>query len=69
MLIKQVCISDTKELYNCICELFFQYSLIDIEMLRMFRIENFLIIEYKFKTIRFDLSLYYWYNVERLQVV
>ena len=69
MPIKQVCTSDTKELYDHIYELFFQYSLTDAEMLRMLRIKSFLIIEYRFKTIRLDFSLYRRYNVERLQAI
>ena len=66
MLIKQARISDTKELYNRIYKLFFQYSLIDTEMLRMFYTKGFLVIKYRFKTIRFDFNLYRRYNIERL---
>ncbi len=69
MPIKQACTSDTKELYDCIYELFFQYGLTDTEILWMFCAEGFLIIEHRLKTIRLDLSLYRWCNVERLQVV
>ena len=63
---KQTCTSDTKELYDRIYELFFQYGLTDIEILQMLRIENFLIIEYRLKTIRLDLSLYCRCNIEYL---
>ncbi len=66
MPIKQIHTSDTKELYNRIYELFFQYSLTNVKMLRIFYIENFLVIEYKLKTIRLDFNLYRRYNIERL---
>ena len=66
---KQTRTSDTKELYDCIYEFFFQYGLTDAEILQMLRIKSFFITEYRFKTIRLDFSLYCRYNVERLQIV
>jgi len=64
---KQARTSDTKELRDRICELFFQYGLTDAEMLRMLCAEGFLVTERGLKTIRLDLSLYRRCNVERLQ--
>ncbi len=66
---KQTRISDIKELYDRIYKLIFQYNLTDTEMLWMLRTKSFFIIEYRLKIIRFNFSLYRWYNIERLQTI